>query len=319
MKDCSYIAFGTIKADVKSLCTAVVWRRKKLSKALQMSEEQFLEWCILIGNDYTKQYEKSLFDGYISDGSPTSLERLRKFIISKGTDFRLSSENTDLDAAIRYSRATYSLCDLKPFETASESRDNGRHDASAEVKDNEIVITAENIPDKEKYSLSASQKQCFRAWLEANANSNLTTDTGQKVLMFLRSNLSNHQSLVDAGEETAPINLFHEVEGSHLDALSDMQKEISVRIKIMNEEEMAAALSKLALNIGDVSKTVPKSKAKAKGKVRNGNGNQKQNSNQLNLLWSDVLASRTYQLLCKLVSGRDEASLNVSRFYCLSC
>lgn len=315
MKDCSYIAFGTIKADVKSLCTAVVWRRKKLSKALQMSEEQFLEWCILIGNDYTKQYEKSLFDGYISDGSPPSLERLRKLIISKGADFRLSSENTNLDAAIRYSRATYNLCDLKPFETASESRDNGRHDASAEAKDNEIVITAENIPDKEKYSLSASQKHCFRAWLEANANSNLTTDTGQKVLMFLRSNLSDHQSLVETGEEeTAPINLFHEVEGSHLDALSDMQKEISVQIKIMNEEEMAAALSKLALNIGDVSKTVPKSKAK--GKVRN--GNQKRNSNQLNLLWSDVLASRTYQLLCKLVSGRDEASLNVSRFYCLS-
>ena len=143
MKGSSYIPFGTIKADVKSLCTAVVWCRKKLAKGLKMTEEQFLEWCIMIGNDYTKHYEKSLFNGYITNGHPTSLEGLRKFIISKGNDFQLSSENADLDAAIRYSRATYNLCDLTSFEAASESSDNGGHDAVIEVKDNDAVITAD--------------------------------------------------------------------------------------------------------------------------------------------------------------------------------
>jgi hypothetical protein len=316
MKDCSYIAFGTIKADVKSLCTAAVWCRKQLAKALLMSEEQLLEWCILIGNDYTKHYEKSLFNGYATDGRPTSLEKFRKLIISKGDNFQLSSEDADLDAAIRYSRATYNLCDLTSFETASQLCDNGGHNAIVEVKDNEVII-AGNVPDKEKYSLSACQKQCFRTWLEENVNSNLNADAGQKVLKFLRSNLSNHQSLT-VGDGTPPINLFQEVEISHLDALSDMQKEIAVQIKKMNEEEMTLALSKLYLNVStaDTSKPVPKRKAKGK----NGTGNnQKQNSQpSLNLQWSDVLASRTYQLLCKLVSGRDDVSLNVSSFYCLS-
>jgi len=71
MKDCPYIKFGALFlpedpyeaiSEDYSLQAKKVWRRKDTSKSLQLSEESFVEFCILVGNDFTRVAKRSAFD-----------------------------------------------------------------------------------------------------------------------------------------------------------------------------------------------------------------------------------------------------------------
>lgn len=69
MRECPYIMFGTIRRKccistrISRTAVANVWRRERLSETLGMTEHQFVEWCISIGNDCLKSF-------YITSASP---------------------------------------------------------------------------------------------------------------------------------------------------------------------------------------------------------------------------------------------------------
>ena len=147
MKSCPYIMFGTIARSYSigtvrnNMTTAIVWRREILSETLGMTESQFIEWVLLIGNDYTKHfYLSSTFSPYLGDdlvacGDPETccgdprielqnwqladrnrLSKLRDFILSKDPDFLLTSALEDLEAALLYSRGLYNLENIKEYD-----------------------------------------------------------------------------------------------------------------------------------------------------------------------------------------------------------
>ena len=57
MKNCPFIEMGTIRRE-DGITTAKVWRRDSLARSLQFSEQQFVEFCLLLGNDFTNNLDK---------------------------------------------------------------------------------------------------------------------------------------------------------------------------------------------------------------------------------------------------------------------
>ena len=76
MRNCPYIEFESLKLSGNGSkygpMSATVWRREKLSASLGMTEDQLVEWTILIGNDYTKSL-------YTTTVSPYTLTGLKAF------------------------------------------------------------------------------------------------------------------------------------------------------------------------------------------------------------------------------------------------
>ena len=78
MKAAPYITFGAlnisplsglsqgVEPDISSfdgkLRTKKVWRRSEVAEALAMTEDGFLELCIMFGNDYTKGFKRTLYE-----------------------------------------------------------------------------------------------------------------------------------------------------------------------------------------------------------------------------------------------------------------
>eukprot|EP01032_Pedospumella_encystans_P010068 gene10068-11799_t len=52
MKDCSYIEFGSVEVNANNAC-APVWSRIAVCRGLYISQEQFLDFVLFLGNDYT--------------------------------------------------------------------------------------------------------------------------------------------------------------------------------------------------------------------------------------------------------------------------
>eukprot|EP01032_Pedospumella_encystans_P010929 gene10929-12752_t len=52
MKDCPYIEFGSVEVNDNSAC-APVWSRIAVCRGLYISQEQFLDFVLFLGNDYT--------------------------------------------------------------------------------------------------------------------------------------------------------------------------------------------------------------------------------------------------------------------------
>ena len=89
-----------------------------------MTEQQVVEWSILIGNDYTGTFPRSLFGhGALPEGhSLETLEDLRRAIVFSSRCLCTSSCEP-LQRAIEYSRANCALQDLRTFEAVSDGGD----------------------------------------------------------------------------------------------------------------------------------------------------------------------------------------------------
>ena len=66
-KDCMFVLFGDLEVtpseDSMSLETHAqhIWRRQDIAEQLGMSEESLIDWCILIGNDFTVEYSRDMY------------------------------------------------------------------------------------------------------------------------------------------------------------------------------------------------------------------------------------------------------------------
>lgn len=228
----------------------------------------------MVGNDFTRPFLKPKFDD-----SRCFRDEVKSFLLSQHRDFRICSENVDLDKAMRYSRAMYNNHDLASFDGLNESGHNRGPASSFEVEDEEYM----SGPNSESYSLNASQKKCFRTWLEVNFDPLKPANYGEMVACFLYNNLKERRS-----EST---NLFREVNCNHLYALRIMQDAIKRQIEALPDSD-ANASSRVAMAL---------SRVKSEGSMQ----------------WYDVLASRTYQLLLKCLAVECWISINVSMSRCM--
>ena len=66
-KDCMCVLFGDLEVtpseDSMSLETHAkhIWRRRDTAEQLGMSEDSLIDWCILIGNDFTEEYSRDMY------------------------------------------------------------------------------------------------------------------------------------------------------------------------------------------------------------------------------------------------------------------
>jgi hypothetical protein len=108
-----------------------VFRRAVTSTICGLTESQFVEWCILSGNDFTSSFQLTDFDAFGNQEQKPSGKKdyshspmkakdrsadAKRMIKSQAEDFRLfSSTNSKLNMAIEYSRDFYELRDLSKY------------------------------------------------------------------------------------------------------------------------------------------------------------------------------------------------------------
>ena len=292
MADCLYITFESIsRSKIPAQVDIVVWSRKNLARAMDMTETQFVEWCILIGNDYTAHFKRNLFNEYhefsmkcgnydTAVNSP-GLVLSRLFIISKGPDYHLSSSNCNLERAITYSRAVYNLSDLSEYDMEIED---------SEVK--QVAILPEDESCSDTFKLSKEQKKCFDDWMESN---DTDLSTGMQVTQFLQENLRKFAKFEELGM-SQNVNLFPEILVLHLDVLNVMLKSICTKKSGKESQEPDDRHKKLAGYRTTQLKTALN--------VRGSNkciGEYGTAIGKTDIIWRNAVAANTYQLLCKIV------------------
>eukprot|EP01040_Poterioochromonas_malhamensis_P011986 gene11986-13084_t len=138
MKDIPLIALGSLddedacKLNLKQqrsssqLSIAVmVWRRSNIAKLCSCSEDMLVKWAILIGNDYTRGFEKSKFHPSLSDDEFLSCDQMLYWLRNHYAEnkeqeedeaqmpFRISTiAEEPLRLACEYSYLFYELEDL---------------------------------------------------------------------------------------------------------------------------------------------------------------------------------------------------------------
>eukprot|EP01041_Mallomonas_annulata_P016660 gene16660-34677_t len=133
MKDCPYVTFGSLSKPMgySDGCMARVWRRSELAGDLGLSESQFVELALLIGNDFTGVFPRSQLQLHIEtsscshfpgdeDYSKDAIDAMVEYIQSLPDDYQLTSSNTSLQTALEYSRALYELGDILNYPEDSK-------------------------------------------------------------------------------------------------------------------------------------------------------------------------------------------------------
>ena len=313
MKDCPYIVFGTLKhrkapgaGNSRTVVgCATVWRRKKLALNLGFKEEQQLvEWSILIGNDYTKHFPKSSFTGYSTKKSSknlgsvqsnssygqheySSIETMRKFIISQKPSYRLTSTDTELELSITYSREVYNLSDLTRYEELG-NRQNGIRKSGADEE------------SSDGYSLSSIEKNSLTVWRKSvKRTSPLPDSVGFHVISFLKPYVVTSSSTTGENEGKP----FTGITSEHLEAFVLMLRNVKQEISRIHDAAVELSLNKLTNNLantnffGDVKANVSPNGAQEHPLPSTATTNGRSEA-YLCPKWDNVRAARTYQLLC---------------------
>ncbi len=124
-KGCPYIPFDQLHIENTSLTATKIWRRHSTAMSMGLSEAQFVELAILIGNDYTGSYSRALFRQLPLVGSNRLIlnkcykldyyESLASHLANCDSHWQASSDDTMLQEAIQFSRKLYDLHDLSEY------------------------------------------------------------------------------------------------------------------------------------------------------------------------------------------------------------
>jgi hypothetical protein len=316
MADCLYIPFGSIKESKKSNLECVVWTRENLAGMLGMTEEQFVELCILIGNDYTMHFERTLFNQYSQfvterrysdlDVNSSGLLVPIDFILSQKPDFLLSSPNSMLTKAIMYSRAVYNLLDLDEYNRGGKVSKVGKY----LFQDQESVHSAEE-PSSDTYKLSKEKGQTFDDWI---LEDDIKDDNiGMKVIRFLRQNLGKYEksrvqdptlSQNRNQNQNQSSNLFHEISDIHIEAFAVMLTSIGMKKSMKIAQELDDVKKKLSGYLKDLQVDDTHSPCDNNKCIEDRNYAAK----SIKIVWRNAVAAHTYQLLCKRLMLTDAYS-----------
>ena len=124
-KGCPYIPFNHLQSENSSLFASKVWRRHSIAQSLGLTEAQFVELTILLGNDYTGSYSRTLFRQLPLVGTNRLLlnqcykldyyHSLAAHLAKCDPGWQSSSDDVMLQNAIQFSRKLYDLHDLSEY------------------------------------------------------------------------------------------------------------------------------------------------------------------------------------------------------------
>jgi hypothetical protein len=327
MADCLYIPFGSINESKKSnLVDCVVWTRESLARKLGMTEKQFVELCIFIGNDYTMHFKRTLFNQYsqfITESEYSYLEVDSggltvpiDFILSQKPDFLLSSLNTELNEAIMYSRAVYNLSDLEEYNRGGKDSKVGRN-----LNDDQESIRSAEESSGDTYKLSKRKLQTFDDWILKDGKKD--DNIGMNVTRFLTENLGKYDksrvkdpTLNQNQNQNQSSNLFHEISEIHIEAFAVMLTSIGEKKSRKISQELDDVQKKLSGYLTDLRVDATSSPCDNKKLMENENYAAKSTK----IVWCNAVAAHTYQLLCKrlmLTDAYSGANVSDDIFACL--
>jgi hypothetical protein len=304
MKGCPYIEFGTI-IDQRSSggeLTAPVWRREVLAKSLGMSESQFVEWCIFVGNDFTDHFGRRMFDAFIENSdsganelpqghNPDALDTLRRFIISKGGDVRMGARSLPaLDQSISFSRAVYQLEDLSSYPETT-------------------------VSDEEVMRLTKRQKDILYEWLQHHEPFTSLEGNSNPVDVHAANTSSRDGTKKRLNRLVATTLSPKDIAQCAWTFLCDMSRrtEIAFYQSENDEDDDSEEVSKLQLKALELMLSQLSSSSA-------GEESNAQRSRRFVVpkvmkppRWEDICAANTYQLICReIMKGQPQASQAVS-------
>ena len=200
-QDCPYIAIDSVFIEA-SCVQACVYRRSAIASDLGMTETQFMDLCILMGNDYTKHLIGTDFiasfsftierdDDYDDEEynyNTATIEHLIQCVQSNVAP--ITSTNADYQVAVDFSRSLYHLQDISHYPIDTFEADEANR-------------------------LSMADKSHFKSWI-GSREITVPQDSpagymGTIVLEYLQEHLSR----------------YGRVDGMHIEALQCMLNELS--------------------------------------------------------------------------------------------
>lgn len=195
-----------------------VFRRSQTASICGLTESQFVEWCILSGNDFTLSFDIADFDGLEreviekdkkgsskkDDGSFVRVKErcsdAKRIIKGRGEDFRLNALNPKLKMAIEFSRDFYELRDLSKYPI--------------------------DPPDEEVHlvSLTVGDRAAITRWIESHPRKRKPMslqDVGLTSCTILKEMLSS-----SLNDDFPAIDLLENVTPVHLNALERMLRQL---------------------------------------------------------------------------------------------
>lgn len=281
-----------------------------------MTEVQFVELCILIGNDYTMHFNRTLFNQYkefitesgltVSEVNSAGLKVPLDFILSRKPDFRLSSPNIELNKAIKYSRAVYNLLDLDEYDRAEKDS------IVAKNLDQKSIRSTEEL-SSDTYKLSKDKAKSFDDWMLKDRKKD--DNIGMTVIRFLGEKLRRYkESKVQNPNQSQSTNLFPEISDIHIEAFFVMLASIREKKSTKITQELDDVHKKLS---GYLMQTYATRSERSNKECID---DQKYKANSTKITWPDAVAAHTYQLLCKRLMQNDALSeANVSENISATC
>ena len=275
MKDCPYLDFGTVTATESEeafsspmrmratptkasllrqkpthQASARVWRRTEICEALGVSEKQFLHWALLVGNDYTGHFDRTInfnltLPSQLSNFSSTTLDALLEAVAATEEDFVLTA-SPELDAELRatvqltidYSLAIYELQDIDHFPLDAPF-------AESEVEDEEEQSSG-GFFDFTSYETPYPDEESYFSGVPAYADA-LAGSSGKVKLLGIAEHavayLRQRNASADGVDDNKHGDAGPVVTEEHLTALSIMLRQIYLR-----SEQVKAAGSPSASN-----------------------------------------------------------------------
>ncbi len=226
MKDIPLIALGSLDDEGKfnlqlsqresssQLSIAVVvWRRSKIAKLYSCSEDMLVKWAILIGNDYTSGFKKSMFHPSLPDDEFTPCDKILYLDWLKvhydnneeqevQMPFLISEESLRL--AYEYSYLFYELEDLSHLCT----------------EEYETIDLSDGSECEDGILMQSSHKNSIRTWLSMKQASN---SLGEETLASLTvSFLKDCVLKTHAQAEIVNLDLGSIFSVNHINAIMEM-------------------------------------------------------------------------------------------------
>eukprot|EP01041_Mallomonas_annulata_P005183 gene5183-10365_t len=281
MKDCPYVKFGSLSKPMgySDGCMARVWRRSELAADLGLSESQFVELALLIGNDYTGVFPRSQLQLHTEtsscihfpcDGncSVKSIDVMVEYIRSLPSNYKLTSSNTSLQIALEYSRALYELRDISSYP------EDSKHTRLMALRDEQLEVIQRYVKDRvDSMNLNDDNKT---KGMKSKMNGDDDDDVASIAIDYLHTFVKDGDGseLSELGEDLYSIPL------DNVQSLETMVQQLSV-MEIQEEEggdddgmeSVVVVLDKKEKALVDDTTLIPH--------------------------WNDVIAAHQYQLICK--------------------
>lgn len=289
MKDCPLIAFGSLdpftgtlsKSKVYREIDVVVWRRENVAKLYSISESEFVDLCIYVGNDFTEHFANK-------HGKSTPATSLNLPMPIYDSSILMSKE---FEAAVQYSKAFYELEDLTEFYLLDEYRTSNQLDSWHDMDPGAILLP--------------TQSSSIRSWVIHNSSRLIKEKaySHQVVALFFKEIMSKSES-TSAMMTPSKLKSPHKNSNNHLkptgSGKKDHRKASSEFVEHAIAEEFEEHDSKLfdlikPHHFDALSEMHGYLVEKRDIVIRLKDGN----SNTVPMKWENVCAANLYQLMSK--------------------